>query len=437
MPFLNEQINFIFSLDVWRFISLFWYFIFFDFTRYVIIDTVVVFWYFIRRRNEKEKRLQARQRLYHEKPLISVIAPGKNEGKHLPDLVQSLQKQTYKYFELIIVDDGSDDNSAEICRQLQQKGAIDKFFSNNERGGKASAANLALRYAEGKYVIHLDADTYLQKNSVEKIILPFYMDPRIGAVGGDIRVNNIHTTLATSLQALDYMKTISTGRLVASHFNLLRIVSGAYGAFRKDILDRLRGWDVGPGLDGDIILKIRKLGLKVVHEPEAVCYTNVPDSFVKLARQRYRWDRSMVRFRLRKHKDMLSLRNRNFSISNFITSVDSISFNVLLNIKWWVYLAQMLIFNSSALIFIFPINYLLYFLSNVHEYGMTCILYKENIRKEEVKLILFLPLMPFFTGLYLRLIRSYAYLNEFFFKASFYDQWNPWKVSKSIIKRKF
>ena len=57
--------------------------------------------------------------------------------------------------------------------------------------------------------------------------------------------------------------------------------------FRKDILERLRGWDVGPGLDGDIVLKIRKIGYKVVHEPEAICYTNVPNTFIKLGKQCY------------------------------------------------------------------------------------------------------------------------------------------------------
>lgn len=437
MTLLNESIQFVLSLDLFRFISYFWYFVLFDFTRYVIIDTVVLVLYFVRRRKESGSRNLARIRLYHEKPLISVIAPGKNEGKHIPALVQSLQEQTYNSFELIIVDDGSDDNSAEICRALHRQGVITKFFRNNYRGGKASAANLALRYAAGKYIVHLDADTRLQEDSIEKIILPFYLDPRIGAVGGDIRVDNIHAGLAPSMQALDYMKTVSTGRLVASHFNILRIVSGAYGAFRKDVLDRLRGWDVGPGLDGDIVLKIRKLGFKVVHEPEAVCYTNVPDTFVKLAKQRYRWDRSMVRFRMRKHGDMLSLVNQNFSWSNFITSVDSIFFNLLLNLKWWLYIIQISVFHTSVLMYIFPINYVLYFVSNVHEYLMACFLFGGNLRKEELRLSLYLPLMPFYTGFYLRFIRTYAYLMEFFFTASFYDRWNPWKVSKQTLERKY
>ncbi len=437
MMFLDEVLNFLLSLDQKRFFQFFWYFVVFDFTRYVVFDTVVLILHFLRRWQRRETRRKARIQMFREKPLVSVIAPGKNEGKHIPALVRSLQKQTYKNFELIIVDDGSDDNSAVICRQLQKQGAIDKFFRNNYRGGKASAANLALHYAKGEFVIHLDADTHLTETSVEKIILPFFINKKIGAVGGDIRVNNIGVSPTATLQAFDYMKTISTGRLVASYFNILRIVSGAYGAFRKDILLRLGGWDVGPGMDGDIVLKIRKLGFKVVHEPEAICYTNVPTTFAKLAKQRYRWDRSMIRFRIRKHRDLLSLANKNFSISNFFTSLDGISFNLILNLKWWIYIFQIVIFSPSVMFFIFPVNYVLYLISNVHEYLMTTILYGDTIRKKELQMAFYLPLMPLYTGIFLRIVRSYAYMMEFFFKASFYDLWNPWKVSRSVIKRKY
>jgi biofilm PGA synthesis N-glycosyltransferase PgaC len=71
-------------------------------------------------------------------------------------------------------------------------------------------------------------------------------------------------------------------------------VSGAFGAFTKDALDRVGGWDIGPGLDGDITVKLRKLGYKIVFEPDAVCQTNVPNTFKKLVKQRLRWDKSIV-----------------------------------------------------------------------------------------------------------------------------------------------
>ena len=78
-------------------------------------------------------------------PLISIIAPGKNEGENIYKLVKSLNEQTYQKVEIIIVDDGSDDETPIIGRSLEKHGLIDKFVRNHMRGGKASAANLALR----------------------------------------------------------------------------------------------------------------------------------------------------------------------------------------------------------------------------------------------------------------------------------------------------
>jgi biofilm PGA synthesis N-glycosyltransferase PgaC len=85
-----------------------------------------------------------------------------------------------------------------------------------------------------------------------------------------------------------------------------------------NIENLIYGWDLGPSLDGDTALKIPKLGYKVVHEPFVICYTNVPVTFRKLVRQRFGWDKSMIRFRVRKHRDVL-LSSAEFKWTNFIT----------------------------------------------------------------------------------------------------------------------
>ncbi|MCW4281796.1 MAG: glycosyltransferase family 2 protein [Candidatus Thiodiazotropha taylori] len=259
------------------------------------------------------------------------------------------------------------------------------------------------------------------------------MDANIAAVGGDIRVANLSQTMATRTQAIEYFKGISTGRTVSSMLGILRIIAGAYGAFRRDTLDRLGGWDVGPGLDGDITMKIRKLGLKVVHEPHAVCYTNVPTSFRKLARQRFRWDRSMVRFRARKHVDVL-MPTSNFRLSNFIATVENLFYNLFLNFKWWFYVAQVIFFYGALLQHIIVVNYLLYTLANLAEFLVATVLLRKTLRKQDLLLFLYLPLMPLYTGLYLRIVRTYAYIMEFIHKASYADRWNPWKVSRVVKK---
>ena len=400
-----------------------------DMTRYVFLDLFVILKYIPKRFSQKAKYATARKAFYKEKPLVSVIVPGKNEGKYIPMLTKMLALQTYKNFELIVVDDGSDDDTAVICNALSRKGLIDVFIRNEVRGGKASAANTALSYATGKFVIHIDADSHLDVESIEKILIPFYLDSQVGAVGGDVRVANVEESFATRLQSIEYIKSLSTGRTVSSELGILRIISGAHGAFRRDVLDQIYGWDVGPGLDGDITLKIRKLGYKVVHEPFAICYTNVPNNFRTLAKQRFRWDKSMVRFRVRKHRDVL-FPSASFKFSNFITSAENIFFNLILDIKWWLYIAQVMIFSMDYLVYIFVINYILYFFSNLIEYAVAVFLLKGTLRKKDFSLVFFIPLIPLYTGFFLRTVRTFAYIMELLHRRSYADKWNPWKVSR-------
>jgi cellulose synthase/poly-beta-1,6-N-acetylglucosamine synthase-like glycosyltransferase len=428
VAFLDNIFEFIASKTPLELLRLFWYFILFDFTRYVLSD-IFFLTYFLFKGSERKNREMSRERLYAENPLITVIAPGKNEGAHLDALAISLMDQTYKNLEVIIVDDGSDDDTPEVGRRLLRQGKIHKFFRNEIRGGKASAANFGLRYAKGKYIVHLDADSNLKRDSIEKIIIPFYMDSSIGAVAGDIHVKNLYDSFATIMQGIEYLKTISLSRIINSKLGILRIVSGAFGAFRMDLLQRLGGWDVGPGLDGDITIKIRKLKYQIWFEPSAVCYTNVPKTFTALAKQRYRWDRSLVRFRLRKHIDII-FPSKGFNIYNFISLVENVLYNFVFNIKWWAYTIWVVIFNVSVLKYIVVINYFLYLVSNFIEFTVTCIVLHKTLRMKELMLMAFIPLVPIYNGFFLRMIRTYAHLMELFFKMSYEDKWNPWKVSK-------
>jgi len=428
--FLSDIYNYFMNLSLARFIRLFWFFFIFDFLRYIVLEMIVITLDLLKKHSKKEDYSTAKNKLDIDQPLISVLVPGKNEGKHIPELARSLHNQSYQNLEIIIVDDGSDDDTPLICRDLLRKGRIDKFFRNEVRGGKASAANLALRYATGKYIVHLDADSHLYEDAIEKLIIPFYLDGKIGAVGGDIRINNIDDSLAAALQCIEYNKTISVGRRMTSHLGILRIISGAFGAFRADVLKRLGGWDIGPGLDGDLTVKYRKLGYNVYFEPQAVCFTNSPTSFKKLAKQRYRWNRSMVRFRFRKHRDTY-FPHANFSLLNLFSFLDNIIFNFVLNINWWIYIFDILFTYNYMFKYIFGINYFLYIMSNYLQFGVNLLLApNKKVRQRELKLLIYIPIMPFYTGLYLRVVRSYAYFMELFFKKSYEDKWNPWKVSR-------
>ncbi len=426
-----EYVEYWFVVGFNKFLRVFWYFCLFEFTRYIIIDYIIVFFKWLTRKSDDEQFEQARRAFFLENPLVSIIIPGKNEGAHLFKLTKSLAEQTYQNFELIIVDDGSDDETPIIGKNLERLGLIDMFIRNEIRGGKASAANLALRYAKGKYIVHLDADCSFDRDAIERVVIPFYYDEKIGAVGGNVKVRNYNDSLCTSLQAIEYLKTVSVGRIITSYLGIYKIVSGAFGAFKPEILDRIGGWDIGPGLDGDITVKIRKCGYKIHFEPKAICLTNAPSKFKVLTKQRLRWDKSIIRFRVRKHRDVY-FPHANFNWSNFFALFENVFYNVILDLMWILYMIDILFNYTSSLQYIIPMNFTLYVVMSYVQMG-SILLFTER-RKEEMKLIKFIPLMTIYTGIYLRLVRTTAYYKEFFFKHSYEDVWNPSK-SSTMAKR--
>ena len=414
-----------------KFIRVFWLFFVFELGRYVIFDLIVVLFYKGNRYINRASIQLAKDKVWDELPLVSVIVPGKNEGKHIYKLVRSLSEQTYKNFEIIVVDDGSEDNTVMIGRDLERNGLIKLFLSNEVRGGKASAANLAFRYAKGKYVLHLDADCSFHRDAIENALFPFYMDERIAAVGGNLEVRDGDKSICTNLQSIEYLKTISIGRMVTSYLGIYNIVSGAFGMFKKDALDQVKGWDIGPGLDGDITMKIRKLGYRVHFEPSAIGLTSVPRTFEKLAKQRLRWNKSIVRFRMRKHKDVF-YPGAHFRFANFMASAENIFFNVILNILWYIHVSDMILNFSDILIYILPMNLLLYTCANVFQFLV--VLFFSSDAKSKLKLIPYLPLMVFYNGYFMRIVKSIAHFREMFMWSSYNDSWNPSKSSQEAKK---
>ena len=425
---IDDFYSYITSVGYWKLIRIFWFYLLFEFLRYIFIEFIAIMIWKTKKILNKNKWKDARRKFIQENPKITIIVPGKNEGKHIYKLAISLKEQSYKNFEIIIIDDGSDDLTPEICKSLQKNGFIDVFLRNDVRGGKASAANLALRFATGKFIIHLDADCSYDNDAIENIIIPFYYNQTIGAVGGNVMVRNYKESLITTLQAAEYLDAISIGRTVSSELGIYRVISGAFGAFRREALDRLGGWDIGPGLDGDITVKIRKLGYKIYFEPKAVCLTSVPNTPKKLIRQRLRWDKSLVRFRLRKHRDVF-IPNNSFKWSNFVSFFENITYNLVLNITWFIYIIDMVLNYPSELKYIVVMNFILYTANNYFKF-LFFAPFRERKHAPVSYFLIYIPLMVFYFGYFLRIIRSVAYIQEFLFKASYKDPWNPQKSSR-------
>lgn len=404
-----------------------WYIFLLDVPRFFVIEGFVLYWSRYNRKKSKPKWNQALKDLREEMPLVTVLVPGHNEGKHLFKLIESMRKQTYKNIELIVVDDGSTDDTAIIARSFEKKGKIDKFISANERGGKASAANLGLRYSKGKFVVHLDADSSLNNDAIEKVLIPFYRFKNIGGVGGNLVVRNEEESLTTTMQFLEYLQSISVSRIVLSKLNLYKIISGAFGAFPREVLERVGGWDIGPGLDGDITVKIRKLDYRILFEEEAICKTHVPIGWKALTKQRLRWSRSLIRFRIRKHKDIW-LPDKNFKFINFISFFENIFFSLVLDFLWLFYIFKILLTDPTFLLIWFPFKYTIYLILTLGQYFFAVAI--NNDKKRLISKLIYIPLFPLYMGYYMRIVRTISYIDEFFFYDSYKDVWNPIKTSK-------
>lgn len=407
-------------------VATFWFLLFVEFPRYYLSDIIMAIRHGLTFRSRQKRRYDARYHLYLERPLVSILVPGKNEGKNIYKLVRSLREQTYTNYEVIIVDDGSDDATPMICRDLERHGYINKFFRMPERGGKASAANYGLQHASGKYIVHLDADSSLDRDAIEKILLPFYEDRRVKAVGGCVKVRNAEESFCTVMQALEYMRTIQVGRMVSDMFGLYHIISGAFGAFDAEAIREVGGWDIGPGLDGDLTQKFRKAGYKVRFAENAICMTSVPTKWSDLYKQRKRWSKSLIRFRMRKHKDIF-WSNHNFSFSNMFSNLENVIFDFAFNYIWMFYILTLIFSNTDRLIEILIVGWILRFsFSLVAFFIMQCV--SERSRQER-HLGVYLLFHSLYMGHFLRIARLAGHTEELFFRTSYKDKWNPKKTS--------
>lgn len=235
-------------------------------------------------------------------PSVSIIVPAYNEALVIKNTINSLLASDHQNYEIIVVDDGSLDDTSEIVREN---------FSNDERvrlfsaaaGGKAAALNVGLRYAKGDIVIALDADTVFARQTVGALAHRF-SDPRMGAVAGNAKVGN-RINIVTRWQALEYITSQNMDRRAFASLNCITVVPGAVGAWRRELIEQAGGFQSDTlAEDQDLTLRIRRMGFSIGYEEDAIAWTEAPDRLHTLARQRFRWAFGTLQC-MRKHLDAL------------------------------------------------------------------------------------------------------------------------------------
>ena len=194
---------------------------------------------------------------------------------------------TYSNLEVIVVDDGSWDGTSKIvASRFSSDPRVRLVRSSNQ--GKAGALNLALERARGAVVIALDADTQFRPDTIAKLVR-WFADERVGAVAGNAKVGN-RVNVVTRCQALEYITAQNLERRALAALGCVTVVPGAVGAWRKEIIEQTGGFALDTvAEDQDLTIAIQKMGYKVVFDPDAIAYTEAPDSIRTLARQRFRW----------------------------------------------------------------------------------------------------------------------------------------------------
>jgi cellulose synthase/poly-beta-1,6-N-acetylglucosamine synthase-like glycosyltransferase len=363
-------------------------------------------------------------RLTHQ-PSVCVVLAGLNEADTVGATLASVWG-SYPDLQIIVVDDGSNDGMASVAETFAAEHDNVTVLTKPLRGGKSSALNFALPFARAEIIVCVDTDSHLAPHAIWEIVQPF-TDPAVGAVAGTVLARNAQTNLCTWLQAAEYLRTIFVGRMLSSRLGVLGIVSGAFGAFRRTAIERLKGWDVGPGEDGDLVLRLRKAGWRIVHAPYAQCLTNLPTSFARLFKQRRRWEWAVITFECRKHIDIGNVLSPNFCWNNLALLLERWTFTIGLTLAFVVYLVWLAFQDLELVIYVLLTNYAAYLALEIVQWLV--ILFYSLDRRRDAWLALCAPLMPCYF-FYLRFATLVAIVEETLWRRSFDDNFVPERVRR-------
>ncbi len=274
-------------------------------------------------------------------PGVSILAPAYNEAANIIENVRSMLSIHYNALEVIIINDGSKDDSLKklikaydlyktnifINEQIPTKKIRGIYQSNNsvfhklivvdkENGGKADALNVGVNIARHQYIVCVDVDCVLEQDALLKMIKPFLDETKVRVIasGGVIRIANDCTIengrlikinlpkkFLPRVQTIEYIRAFLLGRMAWTRLNGLLLISGAFGAFDKEIVIKCGGYNTKTvGEDMELIVRMRrymeenKLPYKVTFIPDPLCWTEAPDSYKILGRQRNRWTRGTI-----------------------------------------------------------------------------------------------------------------------------------------------
>lgn len=237
--------------------------------------------------NERRKPLPL-----YETPFVSVLVPCYNESDTIENTIRELSNLQYKEYEIIVINDGSSDNTSEVVRSIMDNYPKMRFIDLKENCGKANALYLGLMAAKGEILVGVDSDSYIMPDALNYMVPHFtnrFNGERVGAVTGNPRVRN-RSSLLAKIQLCEYASIISLIKRTQRIWGKVMTVSGVVVAFRKRALMDAELWDRDMITeDIGVTWKLEKKFWDVRYEPRALCMMLVPETVKGLAKQRSRW----------------------------------------------------------------------------------------------------------------------------------------------------
>jgi cellulose synthase/poly-beta-1,6-N-acetylglucosamine synthase-like glycosyltransferase len=270
-------------------------------------------------------------------PPITILVPAYNEQKTIEASVTSILALHYRNYEVVVVNDGSKDDTLEALRHAFDLYEVPRTYPetistkplralyrsrartklvviDKENGGKADSLNAAINASRFPLVIAVDADTLIEPDALLRLTRPFLLGRRVAAVGGTVRVANgcvvkhgqvtdarVPRRLLPGIQVVEYLRAFLFGRLGWNRLGGNLIISGAFGLFRKDHLLAVGGYDASSIVeDLDLVVRLHrhlrshKIPYEIPFIPDPVAWTEVPETLAVLAQQRGRWQRGLV-----------------------------------------------------------------------------------------------------------------------------------------------
>ncbi|MEU8658865.1 bifunctional polysaccharide deacetylase/glycosyltransferase family 2 protein [Actinoplanes philippinensis] len=216
---------------------------------------------------------------------VSVIVPAYNEKEGIEAAVRSLACGDHPGIEVVVVDDGSTDGTADLVDRM---GLPNVRVVRVPNGGKPNALNTGVAMARHDLIVMVDGDTIFEPESLRLLVQPF-ADPSVGAVAGNVKVGNRETTVAL-WQHIEYVIGFNLDRRLYEVMNCMPTVPGAIGAFRREALAQVGGVsDETLAEDTDVTMALCRAGWRVVYAQDARAWTEAPTTMEQLYRQRYRW----------------------------------------------------------------------------------------------------------------------------------------------------